>query len=322
LAVVAGIDEAGLGPVLGPLVVSATAISLPDELAEVSLWRLLAPAVRKRPSRRTSGIVIADSKKLYTRQSKRPLHLLERGVLAMMQPEGEPPRTLSELLRWVASDAPEKANGYSWYAGAEVSLPVSMTSTELLLAGKEVEAALRRLGIPFPTLRAEVVFAGEFNRLVSATRNKSTTLFDITSRLLRRLWRQAGSQRLRVYVDQHGGRIRYRPALQRVFAECELRILEEARGLSAYALADGKRQAEILFLRNGEERQLPVALASMMGKYIRELFMILLNRYWTGIVPDLRPTAGYYVDGRRFFDQIKSAAQERGVERRLIYRSR
>jgi hypothetical protein len=38
-------------------------------------------------------------------------------------------------------------------------------------------------------------------------------------------------------------------------------------------------------------------------------------------VPDLRPTGGYYQDGRRFLAQIGDAATRLGVEREWLVRS-
>ncbi len=50
---------------------------------------------------------------------------------------------------------------------------------------------------------------------------------------------------------------------------------------------------------------LPVALASMLAKYVRELCMGQFNRYWGHLVPGLQPTAGYYVDAQRFLGEIR-----------------
>ena len=59
-------------------------------------------------------------------------------------------------------------------------------------------------------------------------------------------------------------------------------------------------------MAKGETHHLPIALASIMSKYIRELFMLFFNRYWANQVTDLRPTAGYYQDGKRFLLRSES----------------
>ena len=45
MTIIAGIDEAGYGPLLGPMVVTITAFDVPDEKAKCSLWDLLNDAV-------------------------------------------------------------------------------------------------------------------------------------------------------------------------------------------------------------------------------------------------------------------------------------
>jgi hypothetical protein len=51
-----------------------------------------------------------------------------------------------------------------------------------------------------------------------------------------------------------------------------------------------------------------VALASIVSKTIRELWMDVFNGYWCSRVPGLRPTAGYPNDSKRFRAAIEPAA--------------
>ena len=49
----------------------------------------------------------------------------------------------------------------------------------------------------------------------------------------------------------------------------------------------------------------PTALASMVAKYVAgELSMLAFNRYWCARLPELRPTAGYPTDARRFDREV------------------
>ncbi len=323
MTVIAGIDEAGLGPLLGPLVVSATAFAVPDESADVSMWHLLAGTVCRRPAKRRSPIAIADSKKLYS-GLRGPVGLehLERGVLSMLAAAGERPNSLVGLLKRLAPSAVKQVGEYSWYAQPALPLPHAITPTSVALSGKALADGMSKVGLSLLTMRCQPVFAGEFNRMIRATNNKSVTLFDVTCRLLMYLWRSLPGGQIRVHVDRHGGRTYYLQALQRVFPSCQFKVLEENETCSAYHLAGPDRNMEISFHVDCEDQYLPVALASMISKYVRELFMMLFNRYWAEQVRDLAPTAGYYTDARRFFAEIGPAIRRLGVDETLLYRSR
>ena len=93
--------------------------------------------------------------------------------------------------------------------------------------------------------------------------------------------------------------------------------LEESGPQSRYKVGD----LEFCF-RTKAEALLPVALASMVSKYVREVIMIQFNRFWQSFLPDLRPTKGYPQDAKRFWEEIKSTAAELGIEKQEIWRCR
>ena len=74
----AGIDEAGYGPVLGPLVVALSAFDCTRD--DPSLWVALRGAVRKTVPGRSARLPVADSKELY--QGGKGLACLETTALA------------------------------------------------------------------------------------------------------------------------------------------------------------------------------------------------------------------------------------------------
>lgn len=322
MVIVAGIDEAGFGPIMGPLVVSAAAFEVPDELVDSPLWPAIAPTVSRRPGRRGSVLAIDDSKKLFHRDRPAALEHLERGVLGLLATRRRRPRSLDGLLGIVAPGAFDARGAYPWYAGADLPLPRCLDATHVGLVANAAGSALAAAGLRLAAMRSEVVLPAEFNRLVRATRNKLATLFDVTSRLLAWLWRKFPDRRLRLYADRHGGRLRYLHPLRRLLPHVDMRVLREDAECSAYRLSDGRRQVEIHFGAGFDAEHLPVALASMLSKYLRELLMELENAFWARHVPHLAPTAGYYVDGKRFLGDIAAAAEALDVDADLLRRCR
>ena len=69
----------------------------------------------------------------------------------------------------------------------------------------------------------------------------------------------------------------------------------------------------IFFREKAEADSLPVAVASMLSKYLREAMMRRFNAFWLHHLPDLPPTAGYYNDGTRFLADIAQKCQELGI---------
>ena len=91
--------------------------------------------------------------------------------------------------------------------------------------------------------------------------------------------------------------------------------------MSRYRLRFGDSLATITFASKSDEHHFPVAIASMIAKYTRELHMIRLNRYFAGMMPKLKPTAGYVTDGRRFLKEIEPLLTNNGINRGDLVRT-
>lgn len=320
MAIVAGIDEAGYGPLMGPLVVSAGIFRVPDADLEQCLWKALAGAVTRRAAAKGSALPVADSKLLRVRES---LVHLERGVLGMLMQAAPAPKTLTEFLRLLCPRVLTEMDEYPWYAGGDLPLPRQANAIDLALRGNAVTAALQRRGMRLEALRVEPLLEGHYNRMVQATRNKHAALFSITCRLIHYVFHTwSANTPTRIVVDRQGGRSFYQPALQRIFETSRIKILQEDDNCSSYFVQDGPKAATISFQVEGESSSLPTALASMFSKYTRELFMELLNTWWARRVDGLKPTAGYYADGRRFILAVEKAAAELGIDRAMLVRER
>jgi hypothetical protein len=326
---IVGIDEAGYGPILGPLVVSAVAFDIPVALMSAlkspaegpNLWKILSASIAPRPNRRRPHLAVADSKKLYSGcNSDRGLVLLERAALVFLRQAMKPPATWKELLAGVCPEVGRQLDDYPWYAGGDVDLPVECRADDLATQHNAVSRNLAAKGVRFRGLWAEVLPEGHFNERVKATRNKGVVLFGLVTRLFQRVADAVGPRPLRIWIDRQGGRTSYAGPLMTAFQDARIEIVEETGERSSYRLDTPRSPWMVRFVEKGETRHLPIALASIYSKYIRELCMIRFNRYWAEHVAGLRPTGGYYADGQRFLRDIEPVIRAQKVDRGRLVR--
>jgi hypothetical protein len=311
--VVVGIDEAGLGPLLGPLCVGLSAFRV-EEWAEgeprPDLWKLLSRGVCKEPRDAAGRVAVADSKalKLANSSAKRhPLTHMERGVLAFAARLAEVPvdsdEILFELLHAELDDTP-------WYrTGKAVTLPLSANPSLHAIAANLVSGAMADAGVSLLAMRCRVVAEREFNAIIDRTGNKAdvsiAALADHLTLALT-LAHENPDAAIRVVCDKLGGRDSYAPVLQQLLPGWDCRIVEQGSQRSRYDLTPPRPELlpcgvlRISFQPEAEDAHLPVALASMIAKIVRELAMHRFNLYWQGKMPELKPTAGYRLDARRW----------------------
>ena len=179
-------------------------------------------------------------------------------------------------------------------------------------------------------VRARLVFPAEFNALCDYYGTKGAALSHITIGLLREVVdaareRQspAPSPQSPVFAlcDKHGGRNFYTALLQHHFSEHWIQPVYESHAESCYEWDSELGPMHVSFRMQGE-RFLPTALASMVAKYLRELSMRAFNEFWCARMPNLRPTAGYYVDASRFKREIDAKQRELGIDDHNLWRNR
>ncbi len=323
MRVYAGIDEAGYGPMFGPLVIGCSVFALDDDAEPTpNLWRLLNAAVCRGARDKKKRIAIDDSKKLFTRSAG--LKHLERCVLAVLRWSDRPVDTLEQLLATVGADDDSCLPDLLWYGdGAEsTALPACHEEGTIAIAAAQLRRAGQRAAVAPLGLRTSVVYEDRFNRLVKATGSKPRCAWAFISQHLAAILQDHGEHRPHVVVDRQGGRQHYRRWLQTSFPEAQLRVMDESSVLSRYELTDDPRSLVVSFQVQADGAHLPAALASMTAKYVRELLMARFNRFWMRQIPDLKPTAGYVQDGRRFLKQIEAVADRLGVRRDQLIRAR
>ena len=343
MTLLVGIDEAGYGPHLGPLVVAAAAIEFPGrEPPDPNLWGSLRSHVRKRPAGTSSRVVVCDSKVAYARSQG--LGTLERSVLGFLAAGGMRPGTLTELLDASRSDAAaertEDVAPVPWHRPEGLTLPVAAGPDAVSTAADRFAKALEGIGGRVGGLRINVAPAARLNRLIDeGGRNKAAALFALTAEVLAQIWadvcRKHPSNKddrtgsVYVTMDQHGGRRYYADLLAGVFPMGHVETIEETPGVSRYRLQPagptrppqtGRAHLRLTVRPRCERWSLMTALASMAAKYVRELHMRQFNAYFRSLVPNLKPTAGYGRDAWRFLAEVEAARA--AVRRETMLRSR
>ncbi len=277
-----GTDEAGYGPLLGPLVVAAAVFE-----GEGPRARMRLPGA-------------GDSKRIYASGGRDAL----ARILGPYLPHAGAAATarLGSLLR-AASVRGDPRPGYAWYGEVE-------------------DPAFRSCESPpgFRRLLLNPVCEREFNEGCRERGGKGNLLFAETMRLVRDALALSPAADAEIVCDKLGGRNRYATMLLSELGPTTIVPEIEGRASSRYRLTVGGRGVRIRFEAKADALDPLAGLASIGAKYLRELFMQALNSYFGRRIAGLRPTAGYVQDGRRFVKEVAALLPEvegggRGFER-------
>ncbi|MFO1093340.1 MAG: hypothetical protein U0992_08500 [Planctomycetaceae bacterium] len=334
MSLVIGIDEAGYGPNLGPLVVTVTVWEVPGDAGELDLWRALRRVISQRPPRgikasaprsandgalavkaRAARLHVADSKQVYN--PARGLGPLETSVLALLGSQATF-ASLADLWRHLCDTVPSCDCAERWFGrdGLALRLPHVADEHEVADFNDRLQQEFETSGVRLRRVAGDIVLTERFNGLIETLGGKGAALSRTTLELLRRAWEPSQDGPALVIADKHGGRSHYQALLADVFGILPM-CLEEGLESSRYRLGD----SELRFEARGE-RHLPVAVASMVSKYVRELSMEAFNGFWRQHLPELQPTKGYPNDARRFRAEIAAVQSELGIPDQVLWRER
>jgi ribonuclease HII len=321
MAWIIGIDEAGYGPNLGPLVMSSVAWHVPDALAAANLWQVLKSVARRGCDPDEGQLLVDDSKVVHS--AGQGLRALEANVLAALAPwAAEEGQTLTHYVERVCPDSHADLSAECWFAGTS-TLPSGLARDAVAGPGARFEQGCRDASLRRGPVQSVAVCTPHFNAIADGAGTKGAVLAHGLARLLRKVLRDLDDEEsVHVYIDKHGGRNTYAAMLQDALEDGIVIASVESNLRSTYRVAGLSREVSITFQPRADGEHFCVALASMASKYLRELLMGEFNRFWQGHVPGLSPTAGYPLDAARFFRAIRPAMEKLGLAESVLWRKR
>jgi len=304
---IAGIDEAGYGPKLGPMVVATVPIGV-DAGAPLAVdagdVNKAAEAARKALT--SLPVKVIDSKKLFS--PKKGLHKLELSALSLLGASGQQPQTVGALVEAVAPTYSQDIQLLPWYREVWQSpLPLASSADEVGESAEAVKSALAESGVSILPPQVVALDEKSLNRLWRREPNKERASFaafrDLTKRLV-----DSKSGALHLTMDQQGGRTNYLPWL----CDCwpgEMPSHHRDGDCGCYHL-DGPNLH--LFVAPRADSNYPeVAAASIIAKYLREALMTGFYKFWRE--QSVEPADGYGGSHRDFMVRAEPKMRELGL---------
>jgi len=274
-----GVDENGLGPQLGPLV--ATSVGL--EMPRYARGALCARGLR---------LGLTDSKATggFGRMGfieSVALALLKRGGLGHPAcADGLLDRVWPDSRRHLRTCCPDDRTAKQCWA---VDLPLPALGGDPGYGDALLDRLMGRSSLRIADVQSRIACAGVLNAKLAAGRNKLMVDLELFEDLIASVPSRDGSPKL-VICGMIGGIRDYASRLSR-FETARVEPLAGRRGQLRYAI---EGVGEVRFEVSADARHLPVALASIVGKYVREICMRRIGEFYRLGDPDLTLVSGYH----------------------------
>jgi ribonuclease HII len=282
-----GADENGLGPRLGPMVVTAVLARVTGEG-----WSIAGRAPKGALAQR-----LGDSKKLVSHGDVELGEAWTRALVA--RGCGRKPvtpgaaQTPDALIHSVSADdrgelrspCPSHVEPQCWGQAEEGFVAPDKLVKSI---GKDLDR-LAEKGVEIVAVRSVILCTSRMNDALMAGKNRFVLDLHSMERLVLEL-RSIAEADVHAVCGKVGGFGKYSSAFGPLGGRLHS-ILEESRARSSYHFPG---VGEIAFVQDSDASDLCVAMASMVGKYIREALMARIVRFYRGSVPELPDASGYH----------------------------
>lgn len=304
MAVFTGIDEAGLGPVLGPLCYGLVSFVIPDD--ELADWRKsLKKLIHEH------DLSLDDSKKIFQGSGKtEKLDKAVSDVLGFLSKEKE----LLQVQNLFLNTSLNAKGGWSNYQFYKNVLTTHLPpKTNFLLSD-------------YPNWKVKLAFTacfeGEMNEIFNKGVNKSELSLLKIGALIESVVAVHPREKITFSIDKQGGRQFYSNFISDIFPFEPFEIIKETPDASEYMLEKNGQTIIFGFYKKGDSLYEEISMASILAKWLRETFMNSFNSYWLSYNNKIQPTAGYPEDGKRFIKEMRPYFDKSLLPTDLIIRNR
>jgi hypothetical protein len=279
-AVHVGIDENGLGPKLGPLVVTSVVARVADD-ARARLGETPSGGLAER---------LGDSKVMVSHGDMDLGEAWARAIAARMGHDVDEPDDLVNALAFetrtdLRARCPSRAREQCWSADGEAF----EANGRLVRAVASDLDDLAARGIDVVEACSSVICTKRLNDERAAGRSR----FDVDLHAMERMilsHRQRSGENLDVVCGKVGGYAHYAPAFGPLAGRL-LAIVEEGPARSCYRFPD---LGTVAFVRDADSAHLLVSMASLVGKWMREILMARIVRFYAGVSGAPPSASGYH----------------------------
>jgi ribonuclease HII len=301
-----GVDENGLGARLGPLVVTAVAARM-REGSEQVLRRRLPKRVRAD---------LADSKELVSHSE---WALGEAWARALAPSDITTPEALFDYLSQdgasvLKQPCPDHVLSQCWRAEAE---PFHSAQDDVERLRGHCRFLAER-GVQLLAVKSRVVCTKKLNEARQRGHNRFVSDLHAMEELILGFRRELG-QDVHAVCGKVGGMGAYGKFFGPLAGWLHV-TLEEGRGRSAYRFPG---VGDVHFVRDADASDPLVMLASLVGKYVRELLMRRIARHYAELLEaDVLPSGYHDPVTHRFVQRTALVRQHRGVPDTCFERER
>ena len=278
-----GADENGLGPRLGPLIVTAV-------LAEVSE---AGHKLVSRPARGKLAELLGDSKALVSHGDVALGEAWARRLIARTDRTRDPVESIDDLVRGISIDAygvlqracPKSTRDQCWSTKGEAF----EASDETLEAVDNALDTLEKKGVRILRVHSAIVCTNALNEAVRRGVSRFHVDLHAMERLILEMRGSVPSDLLAV-CGKVGGIGKYQRAFGPLGGRLSSVVLEKRHHSAYYFPGIG----ELRFLVDADASDRLVGLSSLVGKWMREVLMARITRHYRSIDENLPEASGYH----------------------------